>query len=166
MMPQQPENYGRDILVTVARDPSTLFLYWELGGIADPATSDWAVRLENIDTGAVSLSMIDPAAGSWYLSALPGKTYRAELGTVSDGEFTPYLQSETVRTPRLSYSTIGDVSWMISEKALFELQALGGELFSGGSRFTATGDDTEAPWVTILYGDAISEPFAEKAESE
>jgi len=158
-----PAHYRDDRMVALVRDPSNLFIYWDLedGGRANLAArlgqealerGQWTLRIVNLDTGAVSDIAIHLEARNWYASVMPGCTYEVSIGLVeTDGEFHRLLGQGPVRTPPLSYSHLYDKQWMILEEDYLRLLALGWTGFLGSSATSGGWSaETEAPWVTVV----------------
>jgi hypothetical protein len=91
-----PRVYGAPILFTIARDPRTLFVYWNI---------DWSVIFENTapvdrqvhlrvyrgDGSEEMTEAVEPMAGNCYLSVSePRETYQVEIG---------YYQPQNVWNP-------------------------------------------------------------------
>ncbi len=168
-----PEHYGDDRLVTLLRDPTTIFVYWELEGgaratlrdqLGEPATRQafWILRVKSVETGAVADTSIDVDARNWYLSVLPDNTYEVQLGLkTATGEFHPALALVTAHTPPLSYSQLADRQWPILEEDYRRLLSLGwtGQTLGSSGVFAFSSQAEEAPWVTV-EPDAPAEPSA------
>lgn len=112
--PDLPEAYGEDRLVLMAKDPGTLFAYWEITPARTAAAEaamrpgeeyrevlrlDWTVR-ELFETN-YALLPVSFAARRWYLRVpYPGLTYQLELGWLgSQGHYIPLLQSNPSDAP-------------------------------------------------------------------
>lgn len=110
-----PGSYGGPLLVAIARDPQTLFAYWDVDWPAtfgDSPPPDRTVHLRVLDGGGTEVSTItvEPLAGSCYLSVVGSdNAYRLELGYFQRaGEWTAVAVSEPVITPRDSVAETGD----------------------------------------------------------
>ncbi len=163
-MTEIPEHYGDDRLVALVRDPSNIFVYWDLenGGRAALETElgaeevshgRWMLRVTNLDTSAISDIAIQLDARNWYASVIPGCSYDVALGFVDrTGTFHKLLSQGPVRMPPLSYSHIYDKQWMILEEDYLRLLALGWSGFIGSSATSNTSPGTsEAAWVTVVH---------------
>jgi hypothetical protein len=126
-----PDAYGVDECELIARDPGTLFTYWEVtdAGLADArghlgADAEGAhlvlriftVSGDGRDTRDVAL---DGTRGRRYLSAQrSGVLVRAAVGLVSPaGLFAPVAHSSTVRVPPAEPAPPSHVEWMEVEPA-------------------------------------------------
>ncbi len=144
-MAELPEHYGDDRMVALVRDPSNLFIYWDLEDGARRALegelgaealdrSAWVLRIVNLDTGGSRDIPIDLGARNWYVAVEAGCAYEVSLGLVDpDGAFHRVLAQGPVRTPPLSYSRFFDTQWMIPEEEYLKLLALGWTGFLGSS---------------------------------
>ena len=120
-----PTVYGLDRLVLMPKDPHWLYTYWELTSslyetMRATYGDSWeqgrmVLRLFHLDNGNIRDIDIDDYADNWYLSVdNADQRYRAELGRLlADGSFIPLLQSNTVRTPRDSISSVIDPHWKV-----------------------------------------------------
>jgi len=147
---------GRDRLVVIARDPTTLFAYWELGGSLRPrlsqelgsaglASAQWILRLTQLATGATLDIRVDPQAGNWYMAVQPGTAYESEFGLRdAHGGYRRLLAGGRVCTPPASFSSHYDRQWMVLEEDYLRLLAMGwtGPL---GSFATSPGRREEPP---------------------
>ncbi|NLM45196.1 MAG: DUF4912 domain-containing protein [Firmicutes bacterium] len=118
-----PAAYGVDRLVILARDPHTLFAYWEITPLHEQnLKSLYPGRWEAGKTvlivfspegGSKKNAEIPPGTDNWYFHGLDAdRLYRAELGRIlSDGTFVSLAVSNTVRTPRDSLSAVIDPRW-------------------------------------------------------
>jgi hypothetical protein len=83
---QLPRVYGEPILFAIARDPRTLFTYWNIdwpGVFERIETVDRQVylRVKKADGTEESESLVEPMLGSYYARvAQPRGTYRVEIG--------------------------------------------------------------------------------------
>ncbi|HEY0828291.1 MAG TPA: DUF4912 domain-containing protein [Bacilli bacterium] len=114
-----PDVYNKDMLQILVRDPSCLFLYWEISErkkamVKQHFSSEWTVmpkfiRLYTADTPVFndstpqiyhdfSVECID----SCYIHQLkPNTNYIADYGiTNSHGQFIPLIRSNSAQTPR------------------------------------------------------------------
>lgn len=102
-----PRAYNVPLLVAIARDPHTLFAYWEVDWPEvfqqnPPRERAVYLRVLTSDDAEESLVAVEPLAGSCYLNVAGADTdYRVELGYYdSDGEWKSVIASERVITPR------------------------------------------------------------------
>lgn len=125
---EPPETYSVEEVTVLARDPHTLFAYWEvtaagwdrarahLGGDGNLTLRLFAVRAR--PEGGVESTTHDFAL-SWdhgrrYLPApAPGAAVSAAVGLLSaDGRFAPIAQAPRVRVPPAEPGPEGPVEWM------------------------------------------------------
>jgi hypothetical protein len=125
-VPPLPASYGDDRLVLVARDPGTLFAYWDLpAGIERPAgavDARFVLRIEDLTLLDFAEARawrhhdveVEGTAGSRYVRhARPAGTYRAELGWRSaDGTFVARVRSAVTTTPRAEAPGHDPTRWM------------------------------------------------------
>lgn len=103
-----PRSYDMPLLVAVARDPRTLFAYWDVDWAStfrDAPPRDRTVYLRVLtsdDSRATIVVPVEPLAGSCYVEVdNPDTDYRLELGYYdSAGEWKSIIVSERVITPR------------------------------------------------------------------
>lgn len=129
-----PPIYGEDRLVLLARDPYSIFAYWELSlptedrlrksrGDKPGEDSTFLLRVykhhlvcqrevENFIDIPVNYEI-----GNWYISVSDaGRTYHAELGCLKpDGSFFSVLCSNYIQTPRDSISDLIDEEWQLPD---------------------------------------------------
>ena len=80
-----PRSYGQSIVFAMARDPKTLFVYWDIDWpqvfeAAAPADRKVYLRL-NDDTGdEATLTPVEPMSRNCDIEVEPGGSYRIELG--------------------------------------------------------------------------------------
>lgn len=157
-----PEGYGLDRLVALARDPWTLFCYWELNGTRLRALNRergagfidacaWALRIHRIDEGVAHDVEIDSSAGCWYIQLDRQGRYQIELALLTpDGEWIALLASHVVQMPAEQPSEHINEVWTnedqphteMDEEALRQLDELlwpeglrgGSSGFAGSSR--------------------------------
>lgn len=118
-----PAAYGVDRLVLMPKDPHWLYTYWELTSCLNETMrssyrDSWdqgrmVLRLFDLDFGNFHDIHVDMVTDKWYLPVdNADQLYRAELGRLLvDGTFVSLLQSNTVRTPRDSISSVIDSHW-------------------------------------------------------
>jgi uncharacterized protein len=87
-----PWSYGDDAFVAMARDPRTLFVYWDhangtraaaLEGLEQPRVQLWVFARRNGDWDRIRTVDLALEARGWYVHDLePGRVYRAEIHAV------------------------------------------------------------------------------------
>jgi hypothetical protein len=81
-----PRVYGAPLLFAVARDPRTLFVYWNVDWSsvfedAAPVDRQVHLRLRRSDGSEETPVAVEPMAGNYYLTVSdPRETYRIEIG--------------------------------------------------------------------------------------
>lgn len=125
-VPPLPTSYGDDRLVLLARDPGTLFAYWDLApGFDHPAGARVArlvLRIEDLTLLDFQAARpwqhhdfeIEGLVGSRYVEvAHSAGTYRAQVGwRAVDGSFASRVQSSIVTTPRADTPGHEPLRWM------------------------------------------------------
>lgn len=103
--PSLPRTYGRDIVCLMARDPQTLFAYWDIDwtkafGEAAPRERDVHLRiLGNAGEEKADL-VVEPMAGSCLVeTATDEADYRAEIGYYASGSWVPIATSMPITAP-------------------------------------------------------------------
>jgi hypothetical protein len=80
-----PRSYGQSIVFAMARDPETLFVYWDIDwpqvfAAAAPANRKVYLRLQD-DAGAeVNLIAVEPMSRNCEVAVQPGSSYCVDLG--------------------------------------------------------------------------------------
>jgi len=138
-----PESYGDNRVVLMVRDPWTLFCYWDLKKNVKSAVSKKAKEKEAVpkkeilrvhdktnennrpDKKSVLDFEIDKNSGSWYIHVdETGKKWQAEIGFVlSNGDFVPCAESNTVETPYYGMSEVQDENWKCTKKQYSKMVA-------------------------------------------
>ncbi len=105
-MPEElPDSYGTDLLYVVARDPKSLFLYWDLDWtrlFAEAGLDPRQVhlRIYRADGAAEATVEINPFRGHCYVEVAAGGTaYYCELGCFEGDEWRNLARSGTTTTP-------------------------------------------------------------------
>lgn len=115
-----PASYGRDVLYALARDPQSIFLYWDLNwahlfAAAGENSPTVHIRVVREDETEEATHEIDPARGFCFLEvAAAGASYSCELGFFSGTEWKGLIRSNATATP----------SSEMSEEAVAEFAAL------------------------------------------
>ncbi len=94
----------------IARDPSTLFLYWELNWKNLFNRAGILPRQVHLRTyganGALRTDAIDPFKAHCYIDVpMPDTEYYCELGAFEDDEWIPLIRSASTRTPANDFAT-------------------------------------------------------------
>jgi hypothetical protein len=114
-----PETYAANRIRLLAQSPRKLYLYWEFErdpfetlrrafrqGQAERYTL--VVKLVDLETDKETLHIASPTRSQW-LDALPGHSYRADVGFYARGSAFIRLLSSTVNaTPRAGVSRVTD----------------------------------------------------------
>jgi len=126
---EPPETYGIDEVAVLARDPFTLFVYWEVTGDGRAAaraalggrdgalllrvfsvstTADGQSETRTVDVG------LDWDHGRRYLAApRPGAHVTAAVGLLgADGHFAPICHAPRIKVPWADPGPDGPVEWM------------------------------------------------------
>jgi hypothetical protein len=105
-----PASYGRDLLYVIARDPKSLFLYWDLNWtplFAQAGLSPRQVHLRVYrEDGSIERTQeINPFRGHCYVDVeAAGTGYYCELGCLEGDVWTSLVRSGTAATPEASMS--------------------------------------------------------------
>src|SRR5205085_8001252 len=81
-----PHAFGAPLLFAIARDPRTVFVYWNIDwqsafGGDEPQDRQVYLRVITADGKEESESAVEPLLGSYYAAvAKAGNVYRVELG--------------------------------------------------------------------------------------
>lgn len=120
-IPELPENYHRDRLVLMSKEPEYLFSYWEITPelLAEKEMEkhddeeyrevfklNWPARsLFDLNFALLPISF---ASRRWYLrSPFPGLTFHADLGWLGNhGHFIPIISSNDAESPENWESTV------------------------------------------------------------
>lgn len=144
-----PWRYSDDKITIMARDPETVFTYWDISkekqtSLAHTYGAKWheakpILRVHEISEETPDKPAshywdidVDERAGTWYLNQVnPGQTYYVELGRIIDETlFVTIASSNYTQTPRNSLSDKIDPDWMLvseNERKLFGRIQLDGE---------------------------------------
>jgi hypothetical protein len=105
-----PASYGTDLLYVIARDPKSLFLYWDLNWTPLFAQAGLSARQVHLrvyreDGSIEGTQEINPFRGHCYADvAAAGTGYYCELGCFDGDEWTSLVRSGTTATPEASMS--------------------------------------------------------------
>ncbi len=107
---------GRPMLFAIARDPKTIFVYWNIDWEAvfakgTPVDRQVFVRVRKDDGAEESEAVIEPLLGSHYATVeTPGGRYSAEIGFYdSEKGWSPVATSDVVEMPRDGASASDDL---------------------------------------------------------
>lgn len=110
--PALPERHGLRRVVAIARDPETVWAWWEIDGASQ-------VSLRDVERGVLAVLPVDGPAGSVYFHAAPDRTYVVEIGP---------LTSNRVKTPRRGPTTEIDPDWAPTPEEAEILKSLPGHV--------------------------------------
>jgi hypothetical protein len=137
-----PTTYNVTKIALLIRDPFWLYTYWDLSPEAKAQLKndygDWekaplSLRIcEEKESGGADPHLfhvsINPSTSNWYLNVQPNHYYTAELGYFSPaGDFIILARSNTVITPRATFSQVIDEEWMIIEEDFRRLYRMAGD---------------------------------------
>jgi hypothetical protein len=112
---QLPADGEQPLLVAVARDPQTLFAYWNVDWtaafrFAPPSTREVYLRVLRGDGSEEQTISIEPLAGGSYVKvAEAAANYRLELGYfIEPNEWRSVAESDSVLTPANSIAEMGE----------------------------------------------------------
>jgi hypothetical protein len=111
-----PPVYGGPVLVAIARDPRTIFLYWNIDWptlFAKMAPVDRQVhlRVHRADSGEEQSVAVEPMAGNYYI-AVPERSgpYHVEMGYYQPADtWHSIIASNEVTMPRDNFAVNRDV---------------------------------------------------------
>lgn len=113
-----PRSYGTETLTLLARDPHTIFAFWDIDWNAalrglPPKTRAVHLRLLDIDGVEASMVEIEPMAGSCYIEVGEADaTYSGEIGYFHPAtKWNCLATSELVTTPAAEFSTETEVDF-------------------------------------------------------
>jgi Domain of unknown function (DUF4912) len=127
-----PRSYGQSIVFAMARDPNTLFVYWDIDwpqafAAIVPADRKVYLRLRDEEGAEISFIPVEPMSKSRELNVAPGNSYRVEMGYFDQTQSWRRVgASEIVQTPtdRMGTLSAGDfalVPFHITFQRLTEL---------------------------------------------
>ena len=105
-----PSSYGRDLLYVIARDPKSLFLYWDLDWTKLFAQAGMSARQVHLrvfreDDSEEATMEIDPFASHCNAAVgAAGARYYCELGCFDENEWKSLIRSATTTTPEAEMS--------------------------------------------------------------
>jgi len=111
-----PRVYGEPLLFAIARNPRTLFVYWNVDWSAifensAPVDRQVHVRVHRADGSEESAAAVEPMVGNCYLTiAHPRETYQVEIGYYQpENIWNSVATSDAVTMPPESISENADV---------------------------------------------------------
>jgi hypothetical protein len=109
-LPELPDTYGVDLLYVIARDPNSLFLYWDLDWdrvFSEAALGPREIHLRVLreDGTEETTVALDPEAGYFFTDvAAPDARYVCELGCFDGAEWKSLVRSPATATPAAAAS--------------------------------------------------------------
>ena len=92
-----PRAYGESRIVALMRDPTRVFVYWEL---AEDPGRPVALRVRCLSDGTSQELLVSEGAENWYIPVRPNRRYAVELGVRdADGRFEALARSAEVSVP-------------------------------------------------------------------
>lgn len=116
----------------MVRDPSWLFVYWNipetlLKKLSEEAGCDvsqktWIMRLMRLENASVHDIAISVEADNWYVPVEPISTYESSIGYFNDdSEYIRVIRGNKVSTPKMGVSRIVDPDWKVPEDIFYKL---------------------------------------------
>jgi hypothetical protein len=100
-----PRSYGRSIVFAMARDPETLFVYWDINwpqafAAAAPANRKVYLRLQDDKGAEINLIGVEPMSKNCEVNVEPGGSYHVEIGYFDQTQtWRSVGASEVAQTP-------------------------------------------------------------------
>ena len=107
---EMPATYGTDRVCAIARDPGSLFVYWDVNwprlfALAGLSSRPVHLRVYRGDGKVDSTRQINPFRGHCYVEvAMPDSVYACELGCFQDTKWKGLVRSGRTVTPRAGLS--------------------------------------------------------------
>jgi len=107
---EMPATYGTDRVCAIARDPGSLFVYWDVNwprlfALAGLSSRPVHLRVYRGDGKVDSTRQINPFRGHCYVEvAMPDSVYSCELGCFQDTKWKGLVRSGRTVTPRAGLS--------------------------------------------------------------
>lgn len=107
-----PRSYGQSVVFAMARDPSTLFVYWDIDwpkvfAAVKPADRKVYLRLRDADGAEISFTPVEPMSRSRELNTHAGKSYQVEMGYFNQiQDWYCVGKSDVVETPTDKMGTL------------------------------------------------------------
>jgi len=101
-----PASHDTDLLYVIARDPKSLFVYWDLNwrrlfAQAGLSARQVHLRIYRHDGSIEGTNEINPFRGHCYVDvSAAGAGYYCEIGCFEDGEWTSLVRSGETETPQ------------------------------------------------------------------
>lgn len=105
MFADLPPSYGQPIVFAMARDPKTLFVYWDIDwpqvfAVAAPVDRKVYLRVKEDERPAVSETVVEPMSRNCEVTVEAGGSYRVEIGYFNRNQaWLSVATSERVETP-------------------------------------------------------------------
>jgi hypothetical protein len=145
-----PSEYGRERIAMLARDPDTVFAYWEVpqervekeragfGGDSRLCIRIYdvtGVAFDGMNASAYYDQEVYERVGSWYFDLQrPGRKFCADIGLrTADGRFLTIARSNAAAMPRDAVSDVIDEQWTFPEGVFAKLYGVPGWAVSGMS---------------------------------
>lgn len=164
-----PVEYGKERVALLARDPDTVFCYWEVPAARldkerarQGKDSRLCVRIYDVTgiqfDGTNATSFFDQEVyervGSWYFDLRrPAHAFCADIGLrTRGGQFRTISRSNILFTPPGGVSDVADEEWSLMEQQLLRLFGVTAERAGGVS------SEQLREWFRLQRGAAISSP--------
>ncbi|MGD2174684.1 MAG: DUF4912 domain-containing protein [Candidatus Brocadiaceae bacterium] len=104
--PDAPPPGGEDTIGAVLRNPESVYVYWDLGGVRSREAlrelgpdCEWVLRVLDLSEGTSKGISVDPEAGGRYVEVRPGRTYGFELAATAGGTWRTICRTERLEAP-------------------------------------------------------------------
>lgn len=145
-----PEEYGEERIMLMARDPDTVFAYWEVpfkrlererarsgkgGRLCVRLYDITGVRFDGTNATSIFDQEMHERVGSWYFDLhRPSHAFCADIGMrMPDGRFRTIARSNILVTPRAGVSDVVEEEWTLPERQLLELYGISADVAGGVS---------------------------------
>lgn len=131
-----PNEYGRDVLRILPRDPSWAFVYWELtpyrleklqARYPSLSSCTWHLSVSDKTDNTHMLVPIFLRAYNWYITVQPRHLYMVELGFLDGDKFITVLTAPSIRMPSDAISSRTDEEWMVLRRDIMKMIRLRSE---------------------------------------
>lgn len=143
-----PSEYGQERVVVLARDPDTVFAYWEVpqerldkkraefggsGRLCIRVYDVTGVSFDGTNATAYFDQEVHERIGSWYFELQrPGRKFCADIGLrAPDGRFATIARSNAATMPRDAVSEVLDEQWAVPEGEFAKLYGVPGWVIGG-----------------------------------